>query len=127
MQRSDPLEQEDGFWLLQPHAAMHLQRLVAAFEAETDWGLRGWLLELIGEARDERALPLLARELRNDDLWLSSWAIHGLQKLGTREARLMLYEARDYTFGSEEATREFREMLASITAQPRRRLRPPST
>ncbi|WP_405063424.1 hypothetical protein OG474_17770 [Kribbella sp. NBC_01505] len=54
MRKHDPQLQEDGYHLLLPHAAEHLQELIAAYEAETeDPGLRGWLLELIEIARAE--------------------------------------------------------------------------
>lgn len=63
-----------------------------AISLETDPGLRRWLLELIGEAKDERALPLFLASLPSDDYLLKRQAIHGLQKLNTREARRALWE-----------------------------------
>jgi putative heme iron utilization protein len=56
--------------------------LIAEFEHEQDHGIRCWLLELIGSARDDRALPLLTEHLNNSDQALRSWAITGLQLLG---------------------------------------------
>lgn len=51
MRSHDPQRQEDGFHLLLPHAADHLDELIAQFEQEQDdHGLRCWLLELIGAA-----------------------------------------------------------------------------
>lgn len=43
------------------------------------------LLELIGAGTDPRALPLFVAHL--DDEVLGFWAIRGLEKLGTKEAR----------------------------------------
>jgi HEAT repeat protein len=80
--------------MLQPHAREYLPELIAEFEHEHDHGLRCWLLELIGDARDERALPLLAEQLNSLDESLRSWAVKGLQQLGTRQARQLLYRAR---------------------------------
>jgi hypothetical protein len=55
------------------------------------------LLELIGDTRSERGLPLLIEQLHATDPALRNWAIHGLQKLGTPEARYALYkESKEY-------------------------------
>lgn len=80
--------------MLRFHAREHLGELIAEFHREEDHGLRCWLLELIGEARDELALPLLAGQLQGPDEALRSWAVTGLQRLDTRQARQVLYEAR---------------------------------
>ena len=94
MRRHDPQAREDGFAMLHPHAREHLPELIAEFEHEQEHGLRCWLLELIGSARDERALPLLAEQLNSPDESLRSWAFTGLRELGTRQARQLLYQAR---------------------------------
>lgn len=95
MRRRDPQTKEDGFDLLRPHAAEHLDELIAAFTNERDdHGLRCWLLELIGEARSPRALPVLVAQLHSDDESLRSWAIRGLEQLDTKPARTELWKAR---------------------------------
>lgn len=95
MRRHDPQAQEDGFELLRPHAAEHLDELIAAFGNERDdHGLRCWLLELIGEARSPRALPVLVAQLYSDDESLRSLATRGLQQLDTKPARVELWKAR---------------------------------
>ena len=95
MRRHDPQLMEDGFWLLHAHAAEHTDELIAEFEREgNDHGLRCWLLELIGEARSERAFPLLAEQLHSSDEAFQRWAVRGLEKLGTKAARQALYQAR---------------------------------
>ncbi|MGC9670501.1 HEAT repeat domain-containing protein [Planosporangium sp. 12N6] len=96
MRRHDPQSQEDGFALLRTHAGEHLDQLIAEFHQEHDQGLRCWLLELIGAARDERALPLLAEQLHSPDESLRSWAASGLRRLNNRQARRLLYEAGLY-------------------------------
>ena len=93
MRRRDPQAREDGFFLLQPHAAEFVDELIAEFDAEQDHGLQCWLLELIGDARSSAALPLLAAQLAGEDPALRDWAVKGLGKLDTREARTLLYEA----------------------------------
>ncbi len=94
MRSHDPQRREDGFHRLLPHAD-HLDQLIAQFEQEQDdHGLRCWLLELIGEARSPDALPVLAAQLDSDDEALRDWAAAGLEKLGTRQARTLLWRAR---------------------------------
>lgn len=95
MRRHNPQTMEDGFHLLRPHAAEHLDELIAEFTHEQDdHGLRCWLLELIGEAHSPQALPLLVEQLHSPDESLRSWAVHGLEKLDTKPARRHLYQAR---------------------------------
>ena len=95
MRRNDPQLMEDGFRLLRGHAAEHIGELIAEFgREENGHGLRCWLLELIGEARSERAFPLLAEQLHSRDEAFRGWAVRGLEDLGTKAARQALYQAR---------------------------------
>jgi hypothetical protein len=95
MRRHNSQTQEDGFGLLLPHAAEHVDELMAEFAREQDdHGLRCWLLELIGEARSPKALALLVEQLHSDDESFRSWAVRGLQRLDTKEAREQLWRAR---------------------------------
>jgi hypothetical protein len=95
MRRHDRQAKEDGFHLLLPHAAEHVDELIAEFAAERDdHGLRCWLLELIGEARSARALPVLVEQLHGEDERLRTWAVRGLEQLDTKPARAELYRAR---------------------------------
>lgn len=94
MRRHDPQVREDGFRLLLPVAAEHVDELIGAFEAERDdHGLRCWLLELIGEARSPRAFSVLEAELGGADDDLRWWAARGLERLDTREARELLWRS----------------------------------
>ena len=56
--------------------------------------MRCWLLELIGAARSPDALPVLGAQLDSSDESLRYWAVAGLEKLGTPEARTLLWRAR---------------------------------
>lgn len=94
MRRRDPQQQEDGFGLLSDSAALYLPRLVEAFETEEDVGLRRWLLELIGSTGDERALDVLQRSLQDDDQSVRDWAVRGLERIDTRDARVALRRFR---------------------------------
>ncbi|MEU7765314.1 hypothetical protein AB0B25_09375 [Nocardia sp. NPDC049190] len=76
MRRHDPQSREDGFHLLVPKAADHLDELIEQFEHEhDDHGLQCWLLELIGEARSPAALPILDAQLNRSDESLRDWAV----------------------------------------------------
>jgi HEAT repeat protein len=95
MRAADRQRREDGFQLLRDHLTEHTDELITEFEREeNDHGLRCWLLELIGEAKSERAFPLLAAQLHSSDEAFRSRAITGLENLGTKAARRALYQAR---------------------------------
>lgn len=101
MRRHDPQVQEGGFSILVPIALDVLPRLVEAYEGESDHGIRCWLLELIGLAKSEDALPILAREMRDDDESIRDWTRRGLNELNTKEARTILW--RDAQEGAGRA------------------------
>lgn len=67
MRKRDALIAEEGFHELLPRASQHVDELMKAFAVETQHGVRCWLLELIGEARSERALDLLCEQSRSAD------------------------------------------------------------
>ncbi|SEG69190.1 hypothetical protein SAMN04489712_10959 [Thermomonospora echinospora] len=95
MRSTDPALREKGFDFLREHADSYVEELVAAFEREhDDAAMRCLLLELVAEARDPRALPVLAAHLDGSDETLQFWAIRGLEMLGTREAEQALDRAR---------------------------------
>lgn len=91
MRKHDPQLQEDGFDMLKRIAPDVLPRLIDEFEAEPDHGLRCWLLELIGLARSPAALSTLSKELTSGDESLRDRARRGLEQLGTKEARTILW------------------------------------
>ncbi len=111
MRSRDPQTREDGFHWLLPQAPQHAGALIEEFLAESDSGLRAWLLELIAAARSQEALPLLRDVLYGEESVLRLWAIRALKQLDTREARTLLWEARDLTFSSPEETATFRAEL----------------
>ena len=93
MRKHDPQLQGDGFHLLRSHAHEYTQQLLNEFARETDHGLRCWLLELLGEARDPETFALFVEYLQSNDESLRFWAIWGLKQLNTKEARRALWEA----------------------------------
>lgn len=96
MRKRNPELQEEGFHQLLPHASAFVDELLIEFAAETDHGLKCWLLELLGEARDERVLDVFAQYLNAEDESLSHWAEVGLRALDTKQARHLLYEHNEH-------------------------------
>ncbi|WP_432887944.1 HEAT repeat domain-containing protein [Kribbella sp. CA-245084] len=91
MRKHNPQIQEDGFGLVKQVAHEHVADLITAYSGEEDHGLRCWLLELIGEARSAEALPVLREALASPDESIRDWARIGLEQLGTKEARALLW------------------------------------
>jgi hypothetical protein len=91
VRKHDPQLREDGFAMLKPIAGDVLPQLIAAFEEEPDHGLRCWLLELIGDARSESALPVLIKELASDNEPIRDRARRGLEQLDTEAPRTILW------------------------------------
>ena len=95
MREIDPGERADAFDFLREHADGYVDDLIAEFTAERDdHDLRCRLLELIAEARSDRALALFRDQLASMDETLRLWAERGLEMLDTREAEQALDEAR---------------------------------
>jgi len=85
--------QEEGFHALLLHAGEYVEQLLDEFSHETNPGLRGWLLELLAEAKDPCTFDLFLAYLHDDNEILRHWAMYGLQRLNTKEARRTLWEA----------------------------------
>jgi hypothetical protein len=114
MRKHNPQTQEDGFHWLVPHAGEYVHQLIEEFGKEKRHGLRCWLIELIGVARSPDAFEFLAGLLRNDDERFRFWAIVGLKKLSTKEARTLLWQAHSFTLASSEETEAFRSDLDTV-------------
>jgi HEAT repeat protein len=91
MRKHNPQVQEDGFALVRQVAPEHVADLITAYLREEDPGLRCWLVELIGEAGSPQALPVLSEALASQDESIHDWARVGLEKLGAKEARSLLW------------------------------------
>jgi HEAT repeat protein len=111
MRKRNPQTRDDGFEVLFDQASKFVPELLEEFEKESDHGLKCSLLYLLGEARDTRTLELFRYYLRHEDDSFRDWAAYGLNKLNTKEARQILWEARSYQLPTEDETRRFREML----------------
>jgi hypothetical protein len=117
MRKRDGQTQEDGFHWLLPHAGEYVHELIEEFGKEEDFGLRCWLLELVGFSKSRDAFDFLAGQLRGDDQRLRHGAILAVKNLDTKEARTLLWQARSFTFGSLEETEAFRSDLDSIVTK----------
>ena len=86
-------EKEEVFWDLVPHAEEYIYELMKDFRDEKNRGIRVWLIDLIGYARSPDAFELLKEQLyHGDPLCFRLYAIDGLKKLDTKEARTVLWE-----------------------------------
>lgn len=93
MRSSNGSVREEGFGWLAERAAEYLPQLIAAFWDEDNAGIRGWLVELIGEAKSAAAMPFLIEHLRDEDESIRSWATWALKRLDTKDARRALWQA----------------------------------
>ena len=84
---------EEGFGWLVSHAAEYVPQLIAAFWDEDNGVSRGWLMELIGDAKSPAALPFLLERLNDEDESIRDWAVLGLRQLNTKESRTALWRA----------------------------------
>lgn len=87
--------------------------LFDAVRAEEDVWVKPILLGAIVEAGLPDAFPLFVEFLRSDDISLRHWAVHGLARLGTKEARTALWEGRSLTLPDPGDTAD---LLAAIDA-----------
>ncbi len=83
-------QQEQGFNMVLAHAPKFAAELVEEFRAETDHGLKCWLLELLTHARAEVAFPLFHEMLDASNLIYRDWAVTGLRKLNSKPAKKLL-------------------------------------
>jgi HEAT repeat protein len=93
MRSSNASVSEDGFWCLEEHAAEYAPQLIAAFWDEDNAGIRGWLIELIGDAKSPAALPFLLERLSDENESIRDWAVRGLRQQDTKESRNALWRA----------------------------------
>ncbi len=117
MRKHNGQTQEEGFQWPLPHASEYVPELIEEFHKEKDPGLRCWLVELIGSAKSPDAFAFLAEQVRNQDEGVRFWALWGLKKLNTKEARTLLWQARSFRFDTVEETQAFRSDLDRVLKQ----------
>lgn len=91
LRHSNPQINEDGYGWLRSRAVELLPQLIAAYEDEQCNDIRGWLIELIGEAKSPTALPFLLERMNDENESIREWALIGLRHLDTRESRTALW------------------------------------
>lgn len=84
--RKDAEAQETGYHWLLPRVGEFVEPLLAELEAERDPYMQGWMLELLGEARDVRAFHAFIRHLLSPDASVRRWAETALHQLGQTQA-----------------------------------------
>ena len=90
----------NGTWVdiicleLQDHAAECFPELVAAIRAEENEPIKTLLLAALAEAGMPEAMSLLAENLHSANERLRHWSEFGLEKIGTKEARAILWNYR---------------------------------
>ncbi|MGE5333273.1 MAG: HEAT repeat domain-containing protein [Nitrososphaerota archaeon] len=71
--------QEEGYHWLLPRVGEFVEPLLAELESEDEPRMQGWILELLGDARDVRAFPVFVRHLFSSDESVRSWAHGGVR------------------------------------------------
>jgi len=90
----------NGTWVdiicleLQDHAAECFSELVAAISAKENERIRILLLAALAEAGLPEAISILAENLHSPQESLRYWSEFGLEKIGTKEARAILWSYR---------------------------------
>jgi hypothetical protein len=117
MRKHDPQLKENGFALLSSHAHEVVDELINEFQNETDHGLKCWILELLGEARSEKATALFQQYLKHEDESFRYWAAQGLHQLNTKQAKQILWDARSSIFATQSEAEQFLKMLNMLQAK----------
>lgn len=79
---------------LTAYAGENAVELIAAVRTEPEEGVKALLLAALAEAGLPEAVPVLAENLTSAQDRLRYWAKLGLKKIGTKEARTLLWEFR---------------------------------
>lgn len=114
MRKHDPQTQEDGFHWLLDHAGEYVNELLTEFNNEDNGISRYWLLELLAEAKLPALLPVFAECLYGSDASLSVGALFALNKLNTKEARQLLWEAKSHQLADPEESEYFHKVLDGL-------------
>ena len=93
MRSRNPQAREDAFFVLRSRVRDHVDGLVAAFERERSAEVKRSLLELLSEAGAPSLVTTFAPQLRSTDESLRRWAVVGLRRIGSQDAREALRSA----------------------------------
>ncbi len=81
-------------WQLEEHAAENLGELTIALHAEESAAIRSILMQALEKAALPESLPLWAEFLQSPNIGEQQYAVRALQAINTKEARRLLWEAR---------------------------------
>jgi hypothetical protein len=75
---SDPLTYEDGYHWLQGYLIDYIDELIQLMLRETDPNMRSKFVELVGNSKNPRVIPVLEAELKSPHSEVRSWAYSSL-------------------------------------------------
>jgi HEAT repeat protein len=78
----DAVTYENGYELIQPIVHLHVPQLIQLLSESNDGYTRGKFIELLGEAKDKKAISVLVGELKHPDQNVRQWALTSLTKIG---------------------------------------------
>jgi HEAT repeat protein len=84
----DAVTYENGYELIQPIVHLHVPQLLQLLSESDDGYTRGKFIELLGEAKDKKAISVLVGELKHPDQNVRQWAVSSLMKIGGPKAWL---------------------------------------
>ena len=88
MIRSDDAETyEQGFWSLIYDVPQFKDEIIQLMQAEKNPKVRAKFVELLGDAKDPKIIPLLVAELEHPDIDVRYWAVLSLEYSGLPEAK----------------------------------------
>ena len=86
LRSTDPMTYEDGYHWLQGYLDSYIDDLCQLMLDETDPQMRAKFVELIGDSKNPKIIPLLAKELDNSSEEVRSWAYSSLCYFGNQNA-----------------------------------------
>lgn len=87
---SDAMTFEDAFSELSPIADRFVLELCSELDTACDSYTRGKLIELLGFTHSNQVLPVLQRELSNDDITVRNWVALALEEINSTESLRIL-------------------------------------
>lgn len=91
---SNSVTYEEGYHAMQAYLVEHLDDLIALMLAEQDPNMRGRFVELLGDSRVAKVIPLLCDELENPNREVRMWAYNALENIEHPDAERAIQEFR---------------------------------
>ncbi|MGC4071721.1 MAG: HEAT repeat domain-containing protein [Nibricoccus sp.] len=88
LRSTDSLTYEESYHTLQgDFLSKHLDEVIDVLKKEADPEIRGRLVELVGDSKEERVVPILKAELDHATVEIRRWALHALGCVDSPSAR----------------------------------------